>query len=157
MKKIAVCPYDKEITCKGIANGLCDMNCILHPFYKGDGEVFDMQRHNCPFNDNITCTNDECHDSCYYRTEDVSDCDDEVISEVEEAFNEGYNLGVKRGYIDCLEDKDEDEEEWCGCRALGYSQGLDKGYVDGYRDCLMGKPCFIENEEIELLQKLKKR
>lgn len=157
MKKLEVCPYNKEFACNGIINGLCDANCILHPFYKGDGEVLDLQRHNCPFNKDITCTNDECSNDCYYREEGISDYDDEVISDVEKAFNEGYNLGVKKGYIDCLENKDQDEEEWCECRQLGYSKGLDQGYVNGYREALLGLPCFIEDEEIKLLAKLKKR
>lgn len=85
--------------------------------------------------------------------------DEEIGSQYISAYGTGYSQGFKKGYISRLSEEDEEpsKEEWCECRQLGYSQGLDQGYIDGYRECLMGKPCFIEDEEIELLQKSEKR
>lgn len=85
--------------------------------------------------------------------------DEEIGAQYISAYGTGYSQGFKKGYISRLSEEDEEpsKEEWCECRQLGYSQGLDQGYVDGYRECLMGKPCFIEDEEIELLQKSEKR
>ena len=85
--------------------------------------------------------------------------DEEIGAQYISAYGTGYSQGFKKGYIARLSEEDEEpsKEEWCECRQLGYSQGLDQGYIDGYRECLMGKPCFIEDEEIELLQKSEKR
>ena len=99
------------------------------------------------------------------RMNELSDCSEnkeDVVDKAysigyEEGYDEGYAQGHKKEYLSRLEDEESCEEEWCECRQLGYLAGMDSGYISGYRDCLLSKPCFIKNEEIELLQKLKKR
>ena len=154
---MARCPFNSSIVCNGIKNSSCDDKCVNHPLCEGNQT---HQGSYCPFNDEVMCNGENCDNECYYHPDwEFVDDDDEDESEYEEVFNEAWNLGFKKGYLARIEEEDEEpfEEDWCECRALGYSQGLDQGYVDGYREALLGIPCFIKNEEIELLQKLKKR
>ena len=99
------------------------------------------------------------------RTNELSDCSEnkeDVIDKAysigyEEGYDEGCAQGHKKDYLARSEDEERCEDKWCDCRIMGYNAGLDSGYIDGFRDALLGKPCFIENEGIEHLQKLKKR
>ena len=99
------------------------------------------------------------------RTNELSDCSEnkeDVIDKAysigyEEGYDEGCAQGHKKDYLARSEDEEHCEDEWCDCRIMGYNAGLDSGYIDGFRDALLGKPCLIENEEIKLLEKLKKR
>ena len=152
---MARCPFNSSIVCNSIKNSLCDNKCVNHPLCEGN------QIHKgsyCPFNDEVMCNGENCDNECYYHPECefVADDDDIDDEEIMQAYDAGYNQGLKKGYLARLEAED-NELDWCDCRMLGYSQGLDTGYIDGYRDCLMGKPCFIENQEIEKLEKIKKR
>lgn len=159
MKDIMVrCPFNSSIVCNGIKNSSCNDKCVNHPLCEGNQT---HQGSYCPFNDEVMCNGENCDNECYYHPdwEFVADDDDIDDEEIMEAYNAGYNQGLKKGYLERLQEKDEEvcEEEWCECRQLGYLAGMDSGYIDGFRDALLGKPCFIKNEEIELLQKLKKR
>ena len=99
------------------------------------------------------------------RTNELCDCSENKEDLVDKAYSIGYEEGYgegcaqghKKDYLARIEDEEHCEDEWCDCRIMGYNAGLDSGYIDGFRDCLMGKPCFIENEDIKVLEKLKKR
>jgi len=160
---------------------------------------------------------------------------DENYSELEQAYDSGWQQGYKKGYIAAMEEADEwvdeeDEEdfepiEWklpdtptvslktygiseeehpcvgCDCECCpvcdfeeenleeiealyqagelepdtakayemgknyGFEQGMkelsiasEENYLEGYKDALLGEPCFIEDEEIEkILEDIKER
>lgn len=73
-----------------------------------------------------------------------------------EGYNEGYIHGREKSNTAEIEDDKGFEDEWCECRELGFSQGIDTGYVNGYKDALLGIPSWIHDEELEELIKHKK-
>lgn len=88
--------------------------------------------------------------SCDYDEED----NDEFIL--------GFNQGYKKGYLQRLEEEDEEysdeiDELLEDCDSfreaydLGVLQGLDDGYLDGYKDCIKGEIPVIENAELQEL------
>ncbi len=159
MNNITRCPFLTGKLCGCVEKGACGgIQCVNHPLYAGNEN---NQGSYCPFNKMVMCNGENCDKECYYHPDCEFDADDDDVDdeEIMEAYDAGYNQGFTKGYIERLQEEDEElcEEDWCECRQLGYSQGLDQGYIDGYLECLMCKPCFIKNEEIELLQKLKKR
>lgn len=154
MKDITMrCPFNSSIVCNSIKNSLCDNKCVNHPLCEVNQA---HQGSYCPFNNSVMCNGENCDNECYYHPDwEFVDEDDDIDYEeaMSDAYDDGYNQGFKKGYLSRMDE----ENDWCECRELGFLEGMDSGYIDGYRDCLMGKPCFIESEEIELLQKLKKR
>ena len=153
MNNAVRCPFLTGIVCSCVEEGTCGgIQCVNHPLYVGNG---DNQGSYCPFNNAVMCNGENCDNECYYHPDwEFVDEDDDIDYEeaMSDAYDNGYNQGFKKGYLSRMDEKN----DWCECRELGFSEGIDHGYVHGYKDALLGIPSWIHDEEIEELIKQKR-
>lgn len=114
-----------------------------------------------------SCDYDEedCDCSVCKKGIDRPDLDFEIEDEEDyDEYIEGYNQGYKKGYIARLEEEDEEYDEDIEelleevdskreAYDLGVLQGVDDGYLEGYKSCLKGEACYIWDEELDELLK----
>lgn len=96
-------------------------------------KIFAREEHFCPYNKCTTCSGWGCEgEKCEFHP-DYED--------------EGYSCDYDEDIEELLEKVNSKREAY----DLGVLQGLDDGYLDGYKDCIKGEIPVIENAELQEL------